>query len=307
MGGNSIAAIRAIAKLTKTFKIDVPIRLLFEHPTTLGMASSLEHELNYGSFDMLLPLRSTGELPPIFFVHPAAGLGWCYAGLLKYIPSKYPVYVLQSPNFTSSDNLSESNLCISDYLDEIKMVQPKGPYRLAGWSSGGLLAYSIACQIQKNRERVAFLSVFDAAPPNIDRNANPQNSHRLIDVANAIFRKDHGEELHSIASIYNDLMREQRLPPCFKESHFTALLKSYFDASIYSNAFVPEKYEGDLLAFVAISGQADSLNLTEQAWMPYLNGKLQIHPVLCTHNEMMDVGSLATLGPIFVQELARCS
>ncbi|MCP4589510.1 MAG: hypothetical protein GY842_02075 [bacterium] len=34
------------------------------------------------------------------------------------------------------------------YLAELRAVEPRGPYQLAGWSFGGLVAYEMACRLQ---------------------------------------------------------------------------------------------------------------------------------------------------------------
>ncbi|WP_232443892.1 alpha/beta fold hydrolase [Burkholderia ubonensis] len=48
-------------------------------------------------------------------------------------------------------------------LERIVALQPRGPYRLAGWASGGLLAYEVATQLAGRDETVAFLGIADAS------------------------------------------------------------------------------------------------------------------------------------------------
>src|SRR5690242_590796 len=47
------------------------------------------------------------------------------------------------------------------YLAAIRLVQPEGPYQLAGWSFGGTIALEMAQQLQKSGETVAFLGIID--------------------------------------------------------------------------------------------------------------------------------------------------
>ncbi len=49
-----------------------------------------------------IPLRANGTRPPLFCVHPAAGVSWVYSGLLRYLEPDRPVYGLQSRRFTHS-------------------------------------------------------------------------------------------------------------------------------------------------------------------------------------------------------------
>ncbi|WP_232437049.1 thioesterase domain-containing protein [Burkholderia ubonensis] len=50
-------------------------------------------------------------------------------------------------------------------LEQIVARQPRGPYRLAGWSSGGLLAYEVATQLIGRDETVEFLGIAGAPLP----------------------------------------------------------------------------------------------------------------------------------------------
>jgi acetoacetyl-CoA synthetase len=50
------------------------------------------------------------------------------------------------------------------YVQEIRSLQPSGPYHLAGFSMAGLIAFEIAQQLVRNGERVAFLALIDTPP-----------------------------------------------------------------------------------------------------------------------------------------------
>lgn len=49
------------------------------------------------------------------------------------------------------------------YYRAIKLQQPEGPYRLAGWSAGGLLAQQVACLLTKAGDKVEYLVAMDSA------------------------------------------------------------------------------------------------------------------------------------------------
>src|SRR5581483_1008225 len=52
----------------------------------------------------------------------------------------------------------------AQYVDQIRRIQPFGPYRLLGWSFGGLVAHAMATQLESEGERVDLLAVLDAYP-----------------------------------------------------------------------------------------------------------------------------------------------
>jgi aspartate racemase len=51
------------------------------------------------------------------------------------------------------------------YIRAMKKIQPHGPYWLAGYSYGGLIAYEMAVQLLSAGESVAFLGLFDTVNP----------------------------------------------------------------------------------------------------------------------------------------------
>ncbi|MFI0263704.1 alpha/beta fold hydrolase [Streptomyces sp. NPDC017056] len=70
----------------------------------------------------------------------------------------------------------------ADYLEQIRTVQPAGPYHLLGWSFGGAVAHAMATRLQEQGEQVALLALLDSAPLQIDP-ARVLPSHTARDVA----------------------------------------------------------------------------------------------------------------------------
>src|SRR3989440_2099899 len=73
---------------------------------------------------------------------------------------------------TRSDRDWSSDVCSSDlikemaahYLKEMRVIQPEGPYLLSGRSSGGTIAFEMACQLEAIGEKVALLALLDTYP-----------------------------------------------------------------------------------------------------------------------------------------------
>jgi acetoacetyl-CoA synthetase len=49
-----------------------------------------------------------------------------------------------------------------DYIEEIRQLQPEGPYALCGWSFGGNIAYEMARQLEQGGETVALVALLDS-------------------------------------------------------------------------------------------------------------------------------------------------
>ncbi|MCI4059960.1 thioesterase domain-containing protein, partial [Bacillus cereus] len=114
---------------------ELSIGNLFEAPTVAGLAERLEMGSSQSALDVLLPLRTSGDKLPLFCVHPAGGLSWCYAGLMTNIGTEYPIYGLQARGIGQREELPKTlDHMAADYIEQIRTIQPKGPYHLLGWS-----------------------------------------------------------------------------------------------------------------------------------------------------------------------------
>lgn len=126
-----------MSKIRDSLGVELSIGNLFEAPTVAGLAERLEMGTSQSALDVLLPLRTNGDQPPLFCVHPAGGLSWCYAGLMKSLGSDYPIYGLQARGISEQKGYPQSlDEMAAGYVEHIRTIQPTGPYHLLGWSLG---------------------------------------------------------------------------------------------------------------------------------------------------------------------------
>ncbi|HET7288458.1 MAG TPA: alpha/beta fold hydrolase, partial [Pyrinomonadaceae bacterium] len=105
---------------------------------------------------------------PLFFVHPIGGNVFCYVDLARELGSEQSFYGLQSFGLAGDDTpLNDVSEMATRYLDAIRRVQPEGPYMLGGWSFGGLVAYEMAQQLQREGQEVGLLALIDTHPGNV--------------------------------------------------------------------------------------------------------------------------------------------
>ncbi|WP_229791801.1 non-ribosomal peptide synthase/polyketide synthase [Micromonospora fulviviridis] len=167
LGGHSLLAVALVQRL-KVRGIAVTVQEVMASPTVAGLMNALSLSSVRASLDVLLPIRTGGDRPPLFCVHPAGGLSWCYMPLARHVPEAYPIYGLQASGLDGVGALAPSlREMAADYVARMRAVQPSGPYTVVGFSFGVAPAHEIAVQLREQGEQV-FLVIMDSYPPDED-------------------------------------------------------------------------------------------------------------------------------------------
>ncbi len=166
IGGHSLLAVRLFADLEKITGRKLPLVTLFQAPT-VGELARLADDQNGHHRSVLVPVREKGSRPPLFLVHGAGGdVLWGYANLAKHMPVEQPIYGIKSRGQVGLDEYENIEDMARFYLEEVRALQPHGPYFLGGYCFGGNVAYEMARQLRSQGERVAQLLLIDASPSN---------------------------------------------------------------------------------------------------------------------------------------------
>lgn len=140
--------------------------LVIQRRTLLQLANLLSEPRWESQKGSLVSLQTKGNRPPLYLVHPAGGNVACYTPLIRGLGNQQPVYGLQSRLFSSGEDVFLTfEEMASGYIEEIKSVQPTGPYYICGMCLGGLIAFEMAQQLTRNGEKVAFLGLIDPRNP----------------------------------------------------------------------------------------------------------------------------------------------
>ncbi|RJF52836.1 amino acid adenylation domain-containing protein [Serratia inhibens] len=162
LGGHSLLAVRLSSQMRQVGVI-LPVQTLFNHPVLAELAERIDSRSEGTPLRKAVPARSSGSRHPLFFVPTGFGDHSYVFELAKEIDREYPVYAVPWPAL--EERPATMHEMAASAVTLIREVQPSGPYHLAGYSSGGVLAYAIAEQLQSAGEPISFLGLIDTLRP----------------------------------------------------------------------------------------------------------------------------------------------
>jgi len=174
LGGHSLLALRLLASVERMAGRRLPLAALLSAPTVEQLARALRAEAAPPASGALVPVQPAGGARPLFFVHAAGGGVAAYAALARHLGPGQPFYALQARGLEGEapPRLRVEEMA-ADYLAQLRTVQPGGPYRLGGWSMGGLVAFEMARLLQARGEAVELLALVDPPAPGAEAAAAP--------------------------------------------------------------------------------------------------------------------------------------
>jgi thioesterase domain-containing protein len=274
-----------MARIEKRLGKTLPLAALFSAPTLEALAALAETSGGHpagrkgrGSLVAIKPAtnRDTDQAP-FFCVHPIGGNVLCYLDLARHLAPDQPFYALQTPDDRPPAKSIEE--MAARYLAEVRRVQPQGPYRLGGWSMGGLVAFAMARQLAAEGQAPELLALIDTLPPKTaTAPATPATEEELV----ASFAQDMARLLGSNVGISPEELRslpeQEKLAHVVRLGHTAGLLPADFGLAQIeplfaafaanlqaSRAYAPDPYTGRLTLWVS-EATAASYAAALDAW-----------------------------------------
>jgi aspartate racemase len=173
-----------VTEINKVFNKNLALTTLFQAPTIEQLANILRQSEWSTPSSSLVPIQPDGSKSPLFVIHILGKGLEPYRNIARYLGSDQPtlglVYGLgthiedrkQTP-FTRVEDLADH------YIQEMRTVQPEGPYLLAGLSFGGIVAYEMARQLHEQGQKVALLALFDTHSPTVSTKVLDSTSFQI--------------------------------------------------------------------------------------------------------------------------------
>jgi len=161
LGGNSLVAARLLREIETLTGRALPLGTLMCAPTVAKLASILEQGTPGVASPMLVRMRE-GSGRPLFMVHGMNGTTMDCWSLVRSLRTRRPIWAFQARGIDGEQPPHERvEEMAQAYIEEMRRVQPQGPYALSGFSFGGLVAYEMAQQLLAQGERLELLFLID--------------------------------------------------------------------------------------------------------------------------------------------------
>jgi len=164
LGGDSILAIALMAEIEQAFGQELPMTTVYDAPTVRELAELIAAQARPAG-SCLVPLKPGALAGPLFIAHGLGGSVMELRQVANAIDTERAVYGIEARGL---DGQSEPFDSIPDmarfYVGAVRQIQPRGPYFLAGFSFGGLVALEMAQLLLREGETVGFLALLDSFP-----------------------------------------------------------------------------------------------------------------------------------------------
>ena len=322
LGGHSLMALRMFSRINREFSLSLPLATLLQFPTLKGLANVIcptsEVEESSGeSFrgNMVTLTKGDGETP-LFCIHGGDGGALFYRNLARLMPPELPMCAIESLELGNSGEIRVATIeeTAADYIRNVFTFQTQGPFRLAGYSFGGVVAHAMACQLREMGHEVEFLGLFDTANPtapskeysSAERFATFWKQHAEVPVLpklsllgqrigqgilvnHRVYKEIEAANNAGPAEAYSDLRRVQ-----VREENWRAM-----------QAYQPANFPGRITLFKA-SSTNDKMELPDDyGWSEVAVKGLEIIPVPGSHLLLFEPENIESLASSLQLALSR--
>jgi amino acid adenylation domain-containing protein len=323
IGGHSLKAVQVFRQIGEHFGEDLPLALLFRKSTIASLAERLRlgesdskqgltectpmypaTSMRFGplkigkplmaaAFDPVVPIQRNGNKTPLFCVHGAGGNVLNFKNIADGLDKDQPFFGIQA---IGVDGVREPLMSIQDmagqYVVAIKRWQNEGPYRLGGYSGGGVIAFEMAQQLRSQNEDVELLFMLDVdAGPEKPEKFDVKSKRRLSQFRSIGFRWIVERMRSRLAWYYNRAnlacasyikivglpypltLRERLLNECFSQARYHYTLRKL------ANVFV--------VVFQAEDGTIVDTKDETLGWKQVVGGDVKVYSVPGDHGSLM--------------------
>jgi len=193
-GGHSLLWVRLLTEIGRVFKCQVATADFIDAATIRRQADVLRRlDKNHvsGDGDCAVLLRRGNGGRQLFLVHAALGGVDIYDHLARRLPPSFTILGLPAPGLDGqAPPFTDLTALAAHHVTTVRRRQKHGPYALAGWSLGGVVAFEMARQLRRDGQMVEILALIDSVTPDFLRHLENSDDPQVLD--HAFTRDAHG-------------------------------------------------------------------------------------------------------------------
>ncbi len=275
LGGHSLLAARLIHQTEAQFARRLTLSEFLQHGTIAGLAALLARA----------PTTDTVERtdrPILFFVYPDLSSAMSSRHLVGVWGDEQQMVPFVAPQTNGRFDVPGGvEGLVKPLIDLIRHEQPNGPYRLAGFSLGGLLVYDIARQLAKAGDEVEWLGVLDSPTPAIATSSlRGLTRWGWLTSLRTLDREERRARYRDAAQ--RAVRRLQRAPSTEDTEEFV-----YRDAFEIAHSYTQPGHAVPVDLFVT-EDSIEEVGDATLGWGRYHRGPLRIHQLPGHHDALLD-------------------
>ena len=297
LGGDSLLGVQLFSKIKKTYGQSLGLATLFDARTVRQLAKVL-CPVNSASHaeprprSPLVPIQPKGTRPPLYVISGLGGNVIKFHRLAFHLGEDQPIYGLVPRGLDGNDSYhTRIEEMAADYAAAIRAMQPQGPYHLAGYSFGGIVAFEIAQQIVAQGGHVGFVGLLDTVEwhygVKVDKSLRP--GERLVVITEhlqtLIFSEDRDRYFKKLKEFLTEkfstakyrLFRALRRPLVRNVGSIEEM--NAYAASVYH----PKVYPGKVTLFRSTKRTIQQGSDDFLGWGELAGGGMEVHHVPATH------------------------
>ncbi|CAA0105347.1 Dimodular nonribosomal peptide synthase [Starkeya nomas] len=303
LGGDSLAAVALLLRVREEWGRDPGLGALFAQPTLAGFARLIDAEEGAGDAG-LGPFITLAEgdvsRPPLFVIHPAGGIAWCYGRLARALDPRRAVHGLQAPALAPDVATPESlEALAADYVERIRAVRPHGPYHLLGWSVGGIIAQAMAVRLRELGAAVGVVAMLDSYPADVWRGEPDPGEDGALKALLAIAGHD-PDRLPALAlnraSVLAFLRASDSPLGRLPDAALDGVVRVVAGNNRLVRGHFHRRFDGTLTHFRAALDH-QGRDLTPDQWRPYA-GRVEVVEVPALHAYLTGPEATALIAPV---------
>jgi thioesterase domain-containing protein/acyl carrier protein len=298
LGGDSLIAARIIGMINKTYSLELGLSIMFEARTTRQLADVILSTANAKQtepkpWSPVVPIQPKGKELPLYVISGVGGNVIKFHSLAFYLGEEQPVFGLLPRGLDGREPfISRLEDLATYYVEAIRTVQPSGPYRVAGYSFGGIVAFEVARQLVEHGESIDLLVLFDT----IEWNYGMKVLSALPVRERFEIYKEHADAILSTEDRLDNFKRllgekvarlGYRLLSIFGRP-IPQKLATIEDVSAFAAAnYKPKPYQGKIVLFRSTKRGANEGDDEYLGWGELARGGVDVNQVPSTHFDIL--------------------